>query len=117
VALGIVRYLALLLLLVGCAHDHRDRAAEAHAAFPQGTSRAEVDERWGEPLVTKTRPDIGWTDPDVLAIEERTGTLVYRFDQHVLNDTTSFWITLSQFACFYDRDDRVIDVVWERTGD
>lgn len=82
-------------MIVACAHT---------------TDRADPDHCQGQAQFSKNRPDIGWSDPRVLEVEQRTGTLVYRMEKHVTPATTSAGITLAHTWCYLDRDGHVLDL-------
>ncbi len=120
-----MRSLVLVLLLSACApaspsQTAAQRTAELRAEYPPGkTTRAEVAARLGHaPEIALTRPSTGWTSPVVLDAETRTGALIARAEKYVSpTGTSAGLLTLAHVWYFYDRDDLVVDVVWERMGD
>jgi hypothetical protein len=120
-----MRHLYVFFLLAACAHESAsqyaaERTAELRAEYPPGrTTRTDVASRQGHaPMVTLARPGTGWTARIVLDAETRTGALIARADEYVSPAGTSAGLlTLAHVWYFYDRDDHVVDVVWERMGD
>jgi len=120
---------ALLLLgtLAACATEttverarHAERESAAiRAQFPPGrATRAEVRARWGRPEMALARPSTGWSKAFVLDVEQKTGAYVARVERHVSPAGTSAGLlTLEHVWFFYDPDDVVVDVEWERAGD
>jgi len=47
----------------------------------------------------------------VLEVEQRTGVLVYRMENHVTPTTTSaYGLTLAHTWCYFDRDGKLLDL-------
>jgi hypothetical protein len=118
------RALALLFVVFGCAHESvtADAAARTNALraqFPPGkATRADVVARAGEhPAIALTRPSLGWSQPFIRDIEDRTGLVVARAEKYVSPMATSAFFTLAHVWYFYDRADVLVDVEWERMGD
>ena len=113
----------VLAVLVGCAHesvarDAATRTRELRAQFPPGSTRADVVARAGDhPAFALTRPSLGWSQPFIRDVEDRTGLVVARADEYVSPMATSAFFTLAHVWYFYDRADVLVDAMWERMGD
>jgi len=120
---GVKRVLALVFVL-GCAHESvaQDAAARTdalRAKFPPGkATRADVIASAGDhPEIALTRPSLGWSQPFIRDIEDRTGLVVARAEEYVSPMATSVFFTLQHVWYFYDRADVLVDAVWQRMGD
>jgi hypothetical protein len=118
------RALALVVLLLGCAHESvaQDAAARTNALraqFPPGkATRTDVIARAGDhPQIALVRPSLGWSQPFIRDVEDRTGLVVARAEKYVSPMATSAFYTLAHVWYFYDRADTLVDVEWERMGD
>jgi hypothetical protein len=99
--------------------DAAARTSQLRAQFPPGkATRADVVARLGDhPAFVMTRPSLGWEQPFIRDVEDRTGLVVARADNYVSPTATSMWFTLEHVWYFYDRAGVLVDVEWERLGD
>ena len=120
-----MRYvLALMVLSIGCAHtsvadDAAARTNAIRAELPPGkATRADVAARTGgHPAIVLERPTLGWSQPFIRDVEDRTGLVVARAEKYVSPTRTSAFYTLEHVWYFYDRTDVLVDAVWLRMGD
>jgi len=116
--------LLLLLAVLGCAHesvaqDTASRTNALRAQFAPGkATHADVVTRNGsKPQIALERPSLGWSQPFIRDVEDRTGLVVARAEKYISPMATSAFFTLAHVWYFYDRADVLVDVQFERMGD
>jgi hypothetical protein len=118
--------LALSSILSACAsyQEHAARrTARLREIYPQGTSRKQVQAKWGQinPDFSASRPPNGWEvyqSPFVRTklanVERNTGKRVDLVERYWGPD--GLW-SLCYCWYFYDSEDRIVDVEWQYKSD